>query len=427
MTEAITPGASPASTSPAASTVTLDQLTAKYGTTSSVAAQRGFDAGVSGRQSLASTVRRMGAKPVAGRTDDTGAIHKEFADIQMSLAALAEEYGKLNVRFSDILGKDGYSVSALARIALYTLTGQRDKVRSVKLDAIGQRGDQLGKLVDRMAEALQEQHQYAVRGVAHARQIQTENLAQIKRLDDRLVDSLDKSTYKGEDHYQAQRALEEIEADLANMDARLMEYEGRINAARQSGDVATAGTLTGEMRKALQTKYAILDRRLQAEETAAEIRRQIIDSAEGTQSAKGAGSAAKVNYRATTALIDAMTELEIKYRYALEDMIPVFRQQALIAMQGDSALEMRDALLKVAAVSERLMEFNARVVTHLAAQTFELIQTPLYDPAKAAQLERSIADAQQVLNQAKIEWAQGVQSASSLAEHAAGSGYVRPR
>lgn len=404
---------------------TLDELTKKYGTGGSVAAQRGFDAAALDRQSATATIRRFGVKPATGKADDTGAIHKEFAEINLMLAELADEYGKLNVRFSDILGKEGYTFSTLAKVAMYTVVGQRDKVLSVKLNAVNQRGNALSMLVDRMAEALQEQHQYAVRGVAQARGIQTENHAQIKRLEERLVQSLDKSTFRAEDHYKAQTALEQIEADLANMDAKLVDYEGRINAARQSGDATTAATLTAEMRTALQTKYAILDRRLQAEETASEIRRQIIDSAEGTQSAKGAGSAAKVNYRATNALIDAMNELEVKYRYAMEDMIPVFKQQALIAMQGDAALDMRDSLLKVAALSERLMNFNARAVTHLAAQTFELLQTPLYDPATAAQVERTIADTMQQINAMKIEWAQAVQSASAHVEHP--QGYVRPK
>jgi len=178
---------------------------------------------------------------------------------------------------------------------------------------------------------------------------------------------------------------------------------------RASGNIQEVVRLTDEMSQVLDMKHQILDGQLSAERLTSEIRRQILDSSEAVQSSKGAIAASKVNYRAINALVDSLSELEIKYRHAKEDMVPVFKIQGKIAAGGLAALEMRDTLLKVSAISERLMEANARMVMHLAAESFELLQTPLYDPVKAQATEERLRLYMTDLNQKKMEWADNMQ------------------
>jgi hypothetical protein len=168
------------------------------------------------------------------------------------------------------------------------------------------------------------------------------------------------------------------------------------------------------MSEVLDMKYGVLDGKLAADGVVSEIRRKILDSSEGVQSAKGATAASRVNYHAINALIDAYNELEIKYRHALSDMVPVFKIQAGIAVSGKQALEMKEALLRSAAISNRLMNFNSKLVTHLATEVFELTKTPLYDPVKARAVEDRISSYMTQLNQAKIEWAENQQRISEI-------------
>jgi len=86
-------------------------------------------------------------------------------------------------------------------------------------------------------------------------------------------------------------------------------------------------------------------------------------------------------------------------------MIPVFKIQGAIAAGGMSGLELRDTLVRVADISHKLMEANSKMVQHLAKETFDLLQTPLYDPERAAKVEEELREYRTQLNQMKVEWA----------------------
>ena len=397
----------------------LEQLAQKYhyqtGATAPVTTYQAFDSNATYARDKA-RLQRISQSPqtsTAGKPT-TGDIHQEMAGIQMDLAELAEQYGKLNVDFSSLVGaKKIFDLGETVRIGYNNIIGDKQQARQIKLNAIKRRGDAIEILVEKMAEVLGDQYQKAVKGVASAKSMQVENIAHMKNLDRKLIESLKGGYSGGADYIVGQAEVAKLEAELKDIEATLLDYEQNVQIARGENNLDKIAQLTNEMSQVLDIKYKVLDGRLSAEGIVSDIRRNVLDSTEAVQSAKGAIAASKVNYQAINALIDSYTELEIKYRHAQSDMIPVFKIQAKIASGGLQALDLKDTLVKVANASQRLMEANARMVTHLAAETFELLQTPLYDPAKAQKVEDELRSYFTQLNQAKMDWAQQVQTVSA--------------
>src|SRR3989344_4958060 len=250
--------------------------------------------------------------------------------------------------------------------------------------------------------------------------MQQRAVAELRRLDQKLIQQLRSGTYSGTDMAVVEAEVSRLERDLNDVQEMLIAYEGQVQAAKAGRNLDEVKRLSGEMSQLLDVKYSILEGKLTAEGTVSEVRRTILDSAEGVQSAKGAIAASWMNYRAASALKDAMGELEIKYRHAREDFMPVFRMQGELAAVGKQALDIRDTLIRVAAISERLMSANANLVTHLAVTSFELLQAPMYDPVKARQMEAELSATVQQLNAQKLEWAQ---AATTLAQPPQTPGY----
>jgi hypothetical protein len=99
-------------------------------------------------------------------------------------------------------------------------------------------------------------------------------------------------------------------------------------------------------------------------------------------------------------------------------MIPVFQEQAQISALGMEAFRDKDMIIKTSQIAQRHLEINAKLVTHLAAQTAELLMTPLYDVEQARKLEYQIRDNMHQLNQIKMDWAAQISSLTSPTEDA---------
>lgn len=344
---------------------------------------------------------------LAPRSTETGRYQQDLASIRMDLAELAEEYGKLNADFRNLVGKDKlYTMGEWFRIHGNQIIGRKQAARQIKLDAIGKRGDALEKLVDRMAEVLIEQYQRAVQGQERSEGLQVENVAHLKGLDRKLIESLKGGFYSESDRTAADVEVAKLEKELEDVNSVLVEYETKIRDAQKAGDTGKVTSLTDEVGQVLDIKHGLLDGRLSAEGVVSDIRREILDKAEAVQSVKGATAASRVNYIAINALIESFKELEIKYRHAKEDMIPVFKIQGRIATLGEEGMRMREALLRTAEISQRLMKANADLVADFADKTFQLLQTPLYDPEKARAVEEDLRTKMVELNKLKMEWAQ---------------------
>jgi septal ring factor EnvC (AmiA/AmiB activator) len=349
---------------------------------------------------------RRGLAPKAEDDEGVGELHREMAAIRLALARLAKEYGKLNVTFANLLGPEKvFSLWDGMRIKVNEALGRDDRATEIQLEAVQERGDALDLLVNKMAEVMTEQHQKAIQGRDHARQMQVETLAEIKRLDRKLIEELRGGQYTTADLAAAEQEAVQLQLEMAEIDQALADYQTQIQTARDAGDLEKVTALTREVSEVLDLKYGVLDGKLAAEGVTAEIRRELLDHSEGVQSAKGALAATRVNYQAIGALIDAMSELEIKYRHAQADMVPLFQMQAKIACMGEEALSMQATLRDLAQVSERLMENNVKLVEQVTERTFDLLTTPIYDAEKAAAVERELHDYMGQLNERKKEWA----------------------
>ncbi len=386
-------------------TTTLQTLIEKYGkpdVSPRESAQRAFEV-----TSHYAQTQRVSKSPTSTSELKTGDIHAEMAGIQMDLAELAERYGKLNVGFSSLVGKNRVlGVSDLPSIMLNTLLMRRGRVRQIKIDAARRKGENIEYLVNMMSEVLNDQYQTALKGRGNAQRLQVENVSHMRKLDEALIQRLSSGYVGTADYALAQSEVGKLEAELKEIDATLGDYEVQVQNAKTSGGVELVKRLTGEMTQVLDIKYGVLDGKLASEGVVSEIRRKMLESAEGVVSAKNAAAASRVSYKAIGALIDSMSELEIKYRHALEDMVPVFKIQGKIASYSMQAKDMKDALIGTAKISQRLMEANVRIVSGLATEAFELLQTDLYDPQKAMESEARIDGYMDELNQRKVEWAE---------------------
>ena len=389
----------------------LEQLAQKYShrpVTGQQQVYQSFNAAATRKHDL-KALTRISKGP--GVQTETGAIHQEMAGIQLDLTALAEQYGKLNVEFGDLLKGDRlYGRWESLRIMSNELIGRNTRAREMKLEAAGRRGNQIEYLVNKMSEVLNEQYQKAVQAKAQAEALQLENIVHMKTLDQKLIATLRNSYGTSADYTQAESELNRLEGELKEITDVLEAYQHDVQTAKAAGEIDKVTAVTNEMVQVLEIKNGVLDGRLSAQGMVSEIRRGMLDYAEGLQSVKGAQAASRVNYHAINAWIDAMGELEIKYRHAREDMIPVFNIQGKIAAGGMQALELRNTLLEVSQISQRLMEANVNLVTHLASQTFELLQTPLYDVDKAREVEGRITAYMQDLNAQKKAWAEAQQA-----------------
>ncbi|MBM3199426.1 hypothetical protein FJZ53_00715 [Candidatus Woesearchaeota archaeon] len=365
-----------------------------------------------------STLKRISQTPTTGTHQGTiGDIHAEMAGIQLDLTELTDEYGSLNLRFKTLVGKDKiYNIGDAAKLTLYGLIGNKKASSKVKLEAVKRRGDAIEYLVNRMGEVLQDQYQKAIDAKKRGEDLQVGNTAHMRQLDRKLIESLKSGYYTATDHTAAQKEIDKLNAEIAEIDDTLKAYEKEVNLAKAENNLEMIVKLTDEMSQVLDIKHGVLDGRLSAEGVVLEIRRQILDSAEGVQSAKGAIAASKVNYQALSALIDSMTELEIKYKHALEDMIPVFRIQGAISGLGTQALGMKKALTKTAEISQHLMEANVKLITCLAAETFELLKNPLYSLETAKAAEERISTYRAQLNDLKMQWAQAQQDIDEVSK-----------
>jgi hypothetical protein len=409
----------------------LEQLVAKYGAPAPKAevrkdTQKAFDASQVRTTAQADKTLKRVSEGVAEGQELAIQGQTELAKIQLELADLADEYGQLNVNFANALGKDAiYKIGDVMSLGWYSVLGKKDKVREIRFNAVNKKNDGLIILINKMSKLIEETHAKAEQGRTYSNQLQVENVTFLKDKDKDLIDRLKTGHYTFSDQAEAEKEIARLEGELKEFDGVLIKYEGEVKAAKAAGDVEQVKKLTDEMTQVLDMKHEVLDGRLAADGVASEIRREILDAAKGVESAKGAIGAAQMNYQAVNLLIDSMNELEIVYRYLMEDMIPVYQMQAKIAATTTGALKMRDIAQRNASISNRLMDTNVKLVKGLAALTFDLLQTQTYDLESIAKKREELKAYTTQLNKLKMDWAEGQ---TTIRENnsggPAGAGYV---
>lgn len=393
-----------------------EQLLEKYGAQKVEQASRArthvrrtFDKGLEKRLSSTPT---LGDTLKLGEGQSIGTIQAEMDSIRMTLTALAEDYGQLNVSFRNTIGKEAiYKFTDLAKIgySYIPVLGSEEKRRKVRYAAVERKGNAVETLVNMMADILQKQYEQAKEGKSKVETLQIQNIAHMKYLDKELIRNLKGGKYTVTDMATAEAEVQKLENELIDIEKILGDYDTKMQEAKATGKLEDLTKLTDEATKVLDIKHGVLDGRLAADGVVSNIRREILDSANGVEESRGAIAASKVNYRAISALVDSFTELEIKYRHARDYFIPVFKIQGTVAGMGMDATKLQKTLLQLSEVSGKLMETNAKLVEYVAVETFNLLKTPLYNVERAEAIEAQIKDYMKELNQAKMEWADTAQ------------------
>ena len=390
-------------------TTPLSELITKYG---SDARQRSNVTEILDRSRT--STQRVGTTPQTGSKDDTGKIAEEIAGIQLELADLATEYGGLTVEFKDLFGAQKiYKVKESLKLSYYQVTGNKKASQDIRKKAMTRHRGQLENLVDKIAGVFEQQRQKAIEGRNRAQALRLQSMADIRRPDKKIVTSM-RNSYVGDASYaQEQQEVKKLEMELEDIQGTLETYEKKATDAKTGGDMDSVYKFTDEMLQVLEIKHRVLDGKLSTEGKVSDIRRKILDDSEAIQSVKGAVEMTYANYSLLNSLVDSMNEIEIKYRHAQEDMIPVFKTQAAIAVVGLSGAEMKEALTRTAALSSKLMDANERLIKALSTETFELLRTPIYDPVKARDARERIDAHYEEINALKMEWAEANKSVST--------------
>jgi hypothetical protein len=375
------------------------------------------------RQKEDSLETRLSKTPTT-ENKEANNIHSTLYGIKLELAELADEYEGLNIDFKNTIGKDAiYDFKDYAKLALYNLTLQKKKADRLRFHAATKRDDSLSNLVDTMAKVLDKQYNRAIQGREAVEELQITNISHMRFLDEQLIKRLS-SGYRGSaDIASVDKEIKSLEDEILTVDSSLSEKEALLQQAKTRGDIDTVKKYADEMQEILNAKYQIMDGKLSLEGTVSDIRRELLGSAEGVQSAKGAIAASKVNYKAINALIDSMNEMEIKYKHALSDLIPVFKIQGQIAYHGEELMRMKNALLKTAEISQKLMGANAQMIEFVSRDTYEFMKTGLYDPEIALATEKRLDEYIAKLNKEKVEWAE----ATSVISETGGAYHTKQR
>ena len=352
-------------------------------------------------------------KSKGNKSSETGDLYRELSSIELGLAGLVDEYGKLDTRFGDIVGSERYLKPAdVAQIIGWGLLLQKKKVMGVKISAQNRKGSLVDFLSNRMAEVLTEQHEHGKRGVSLARGVLADNTAHRKKVSKNLVSRLTGSYVSDSDLALAQRDVAKREKELGEYEALVTDYEGKIIKAREEGDTATLDRLTGELTQLINDQGVTLDGKQDADAMVHEIKRKLLDYSEGVRSAKNALGTLRVSDLQCNSLIDSWNKLEIKYRHAKDDMVEIYRIQGKIAAYGTKGREMNEMLTQTATLYRRLLEHNEKLVIALSQETFKMIQTDLYDPEQNKKIEARLAETLSIQEREEMAWAQAQQTRS---------------
>jgi len=414
----------------------LSKLMDKYGTqaatyvakeTAREGTRKAFEMTREIYESDKASLRRMSSGPksrVGG--DDTATIYRNLAEVKLNLAELNETYNALNVGWRDLIGTKGidYTWGETAKLFGYSLMGAKKRKKAIKLDAATRKGTKISTLTDRIASVVLEQREEVLKGKETAKGIQKRTVAHMKHLDTSLVDNLKASYVTTADLAEAQKEVDSLKGEIEDINAVLLEYEGQVNEAKQINDINEVKRLTGEMEQVLVMKRGVLEGHLGAKNVEMEIRREILNAADGVQSAKGAIANTDVTYTVSNSLLDSMHKLEIKYDNFIDHHLEVLKLQGELAAAGELTLEAENALLETAKVNQDLMDVNIMLVTHLAKRTSDLLQTDLADPERAMAAKEELESIVEAINQNDLDWAANVSTARDLTLQSQQARYV---
>lgn len=378
----------------------------KYQTNSRQVTQTAFDA----RQEHAQQVR-MGSAPRTASLENMniGERMAGWDSINNDLIDLADKYEKLDVNFHNLIGSDRiYDIGDALSIAFYTVLRRKGKIREIRSEALKEKGNGIENLANMMAEVVGTQYEMTKQGVSDGLDVRQAIISEMRRLDRKNIDSLRSGLYTGADEAAAQQEVARLTTELSEIDDVLQQYQADISAARAEGDIPKVNTLSDEVSQVLDLKYSVLDGKLAAEGTVSDIRRAVLDAAEGVQSAQGALAAAQASYEIVEALLDGMYALQIKYKHAQEDMIPQLKIQAVTTTLAKQAIGQNDLLKRLGNISSRLVDANAVGVKYVGRLAADLLKAQIYNPEHMESARQDVRSFRQDLAVDLKDWAESV-------------------
>jgi len=351
------------------------------------------------------TLERISQQPTFIDEKALGEIYQEWNEIQDMLIDLNEQEGQVKTDLNSVMGKDKYfTVSEFLRYQLNSAIGRKRKAKAIKRSALRRKGDTIEFLTNLWAEVIDKQYETAERGLELVSGYQEENIGLLKQFDVELVKALKEAVVAGKDRAIVEHERDKLVAELNELDEALGEKEKEMFDAKAKGDLEAVANISAEMTELLDYKHQVLDGRVAADEEVSDVRREILQSAETIQAAKGAVAAAKMHYTAINGLIDSYHELVVKYTNAKEFFIPNFRMASKIAQAGHDALRLRKTLIDSAIVYEKMMNTNRKIVSTLGELTFKLLKTPLIDVEKTNEINEKLGEFYKELQREKDEW-----------------------
>ncbi len=396
---------------------TLDELKRKYKATTKKREAQEYEESTEKRYRAEQTVERISKAPSESKISKEN-LDTEIARIQIQLTRMAKNYGTLFNGFDDLLKGEGVMGRwDTIKYQIYEKIGMEKKADQLLTKNVIKQKESLNTLTEKIAEAINESHQKAEKGKGLAQTLlETELIPHMKYLNRDLVEELRTGITTDEDYEVAMNEVEKLDKELAEIDNVLAKYEKKVFAAKRKKDFENIRKFTNEMDQVLNIKEQILDGKLGAEGVVSEIRREILESSEAVQSAKGAIAMSWVNYRAFTAIVDSFSEMEFKYRHLRDHMVPVFKQQSQAAVMGNQILEMGKQIEEISSAYNALGEYVVNLTNHMLDQTFEIVKKPIFEVSKANDLFTTIDQIYAAKNKEKLAWADLQQRLDTLPE-----------
>lgn len=383
----------------------LVEIREKYGAKNRAATHKAFDRSRISKESDISSLTRISRTPsVSTGSQD---IYAVMAKIHLDLAELADEYGKLNVKFGSVFGAGKqYTIGEALRIKWNDLVGRKEAAKAIRITVATRQGKNIETLVDNMSEVVSAQYQKCIEGRKHTETLLKDVVQHMYNMEKKRVNDMRKAYVDGVSQAEKEQAVRGYQTELDELNSVQKEFESKIQEAKATNNTEEVVKATDELMDLLEIKQEVINGHMAAYQAVSDVRRKLVDAAVGVESATGALGASQVNYETVNGLVDVMFRMEVKYKHMLEAIIPVFKHQGRAAAIALDATSSMDLLQRTADLTQRLMKANADLAVHLGNVTLQWVQTSVYNVDEAMALRDELRSSFEEQRRIEKEWAE---------------------
>ncbi len=349
--------------------------------------------------------------------DSMSALWGEFKAYQLKMLDFADTYDKLNLNFRDLLKNPvGLSRGEAIKCYVYQKLHMHKQFKKVWVDASMKRGKTIEDVVERIGQVMEERHQTAIQLISKMRGVESKNIAHIKFLDEEVIRHLREGYTGNASDSELLKAIDGITKDLNDLDATLLDYENKVTEAKTAGQVDAVKKLIDEMTGVLNIKHEVMEGKRASDSALAELRRDLLDHAKGSEAAKSAIASSLVNYNVILTMLDSFYEQEIMFRYIKMYSLDVFRIQGQIAAGLQEGFKNKDVIKQYAEITAKLMELLPKMAAHLDIQTWDQFTTPIYDIDKANEIRLAEEARRKEFGELKMQYVELNQKATDIGQ-----------